>query len=646
MSAIFGIWSFEGKPVGEMDVRAMASCLAHRGPDGTGLWREGTVGLGHNKLATTPESIAEDLPLSGDGKRAVITADARIDNRKELLALLRIDARQEETIGDARLILAAYERWGVDAPKYLVGDFAFAIWDSGRQTLFCARDPMGIKPLYYHHSSRVFVFASEIKAAIACPDVPRRLNEMRVADHLQWNFDDAESTFYKGVVRLPAAHSLTVTTESVRLRRYWSLDCAREVRLRSASEYADAFREMFVEAVRCRTRSAFGVGSTLSGGLDSSSIACTANRLLPVNQGPLRTFSAIFPSLPERELRRIDERPYVEAVLRSGSFDQSYVWADRASPLSEWHRTLAYLDGACLAPNLYLHWELYKAAAGKGVRVLLDGLDGDTTVSHGLGYLADLVRTGRWRWFLNEARALSQRSSCPLPRVVWRFGIRPLVPEPFARAWRALRQRPRAENGAPDMINRTLALRVQKGDKARKSRQNCNAWFESSRQGHCRALGSPLIPYAIEFADAVSSTLAIEVRYPFFDQRLIEFCLSIPAEQKLHHGWTRAVMRHAMSGILPPEVQWRVDKADLSFNFKRGLFERDRPIITDMIMSRPQDLEEYVDLQVVHDTYRRWSEQPLRSVRDALTLHTVATLALWLEVSGFRRTTKPANGPT
>jgi asparagine synthase (glutamine-hydrolysing) len=493
---------------------------------------------------------------------------------------------------------------------------------------------MGIKPFYYYRSDKLFVFASEIKAVFMHPEIPRQLNEARIADHLQWNFDDAESTFYRGVVRLRAAHSLAVTARSAQARRYWNLDCRRELRLGSDEEYAEAFRGIFVEAVRCRTRSAFPVGSTLSGGLDSSSIACAANRLVPESQGPLRTFSAIFPSLSERERVHIDERPYVQAVLRQGNFDHSYICADRVSPLHDWERMLGQLDEACSAPNLYLHWGVYEAASTKGVRILLDGLDGDTAVSHGLSYLTDLVRTGRWIKFAKEARALSRRNPrfYPIRGVVWRLGLQPMVPDGLVQRWRAWRS---PERDGRDIIKQSFLERVRSGDNVRGDLTGRSAVFETARRGHWRALSAPLVSSVMELADSASSIFAIEARYPFFDQRLIEFCVAIPARQKLRDGWTRAVMRRGMAGILPPEVQWRLDKADLSVNFRRRLFESDRFSIGEVVTSGLAPLEEYVDTEAIRDMYGRWLERPMQRTWDAVRLHTVVTLALWLRASGM-----------
>jgi len=166
MSAIVGLYRRNGQPADRADLERMAESLAHRGPDAAGLWNNGPVGLGHRMLWTTPESLHEQLPLVNKSEDVVITADARIDNRDELIAALGLSEWPHGEISDSGLILCAYEQWGEGSPKRLLGDFAFAIWDGRSQTLFCTRDHFGVKPFYYHQSAQVFVFASEIKALL------------------------------------------------------------------------------------------------------------------------------------------------------------------------------------------------------------------------------------------------------------------------------------------------------------------------------------------------------------------------------------------------------------------------------------------------------------------------------------------------
>lgn len=632
MSAIVGIYFLDSQPVDRTDLERMVAIVAHRGLDGAGAWNSGPIGLGHRMLWTTPESLHEQLPLVNKTGDIVLTADARIDNREELIAALGVTGRPHGEISDSDLLLSAYEQWGEGCPEKLLGDFAFALWDGRRQTLFCARDHLGVKPFYYYHQSgRAFVFASEIKALLSWPEVPRHLNEVRVADHLAGMFEDRVSTLYQDVFRLPAAHSMTVSRERTRVRPYWSLDPSRELRFRSNEEYAEAFHELFTEAVRCRLRSAFPVGSLLSGGLDSSSIVCTARNLLSENRSRhLHTFSAIFPGLPKADLRRIDERPFMDAVLATGGLEPHYVHADCLSPLSEIDRVLWHEDEAVLAPNLYMHWALYRAAHQQGVRVLLDGIDGDTTVSHGLEYLAELAYRGRWKTLLMEATALSRKSSSAFSprRIIWQYGLKPLVPRPAALLWQLCRGRTRRMAAISPIVNPAFARRIGLATRAQtllRSRSRAARW---ARHVHWHGLTSGLLPTALEMADRAAAAFLLEPRYPFFDRRLMEFCLALPPDQKLHQGWTRVVMRRAMAHTLPDEVRWRIGKANLSPNFQRRLLDFDRALLDEVILHDPQVIEQYVDVPALREVYQRCISQP--TGEDAVAVYGAVSLALWL----------------
>ena len=633
MSAIVGLYNTGGKPVDKGIVNRMLDSLAHRGSDGAGVWSDGAIGLGHRMLWTTPESLQEKQPLLNPSGDLIITADARIDNREELIAALGLHGLAPDSITDSQLILAAYEKWGETCPEKLLGDFAFAIWDRHKQALFCARDHLGVKPFYYHQSNRTFAFASEIKALLGVPDVPSRINEVKIAYHLQPNLlgQDKEITFYQDIFRLPPAHKMTVTANGARRHSYWSLDPERELRLKSDDQYSEAFRETFIDAVRCRLRSAFPVGSTLSGGLDSSSIACTARDLLAGQRdGCLHTFSAIFPELPERERRKIDERPFVEAVVAMGGVMPHYIRADRLSPLEDMERVLWHEDEAVFAPNLYMHWGLYKEAHQQGVRVLLDGLDGDSTVSHGLDYLAELARKGRWISLVKEATALSRKASRSYPpwKVVWQYGLHPLIPEIYKRTWRRLHGRSQLTEFLNPIINPSFAKRVGLAERAQALLDKLSAPTHSAREGHWQGLNSGLFPYVLEIADKAAAAFSVNPRYPFFDRRLVEFCLAVPANQKLHQGWTRMIMRRAMADILPDKVRWRIGKANLSPNFQLRLLDGHRKLLEDIIAKDPSLIEEYVDVPALRRVYSRYVSQ--QAAKDALVVYGAVTLALWL----------------
>lgn len=624
MSGIVGLYCLDGRPVAQADLEEMVESLAHRGPDGVGVWQDGPIGLGHRMLWTTHESLHERLPAINQAGDLVLTADARLDNRDELIAALSLAGRPHEQIPDSALILGAYEQWGDRCPEKLLGDFAFALWDRRTQVLVCARDHMGVKPFYYYRSPRVFVFASELKALLRLPQVPRRLNEVRVADYLMPMLEDKASTFYQQILRLPPAHCMVVDRQQTRLWAYWSLDSTREIRYRSDAEYAQALRALFTQAVRCRVRSPLPIGSLLSGGLDSSSIVCVARRLLAEDgRHRLHTFSAVFDEVPE-----CDERPFINAVLAQGGVEPQFVRADLLSPLADLDRVLWHEDEPFYAPNLFMHWALYGAARAQGIRILFDGLDGDTTLWQRPSHLADLVRAGQWRALTREVRGLAtlwQRSPW---RIIWHFGLTPLAPDQLRKAWRWLRRRHRPPWTRHAIINAAFARRIGLAARGQALLGQHSIPARTSREDHWRRLTSGLVPFVLEVADRAAAAFALEPRYPFFDRRVVEFCLALPPEQKLSQGWTRVVMRRAMTHLLPETVQWRSGKSNLSPNFCRGLLRYARAPLEEVILNDATIIQPYIDVAAVQQLYRRYVSQG--DEEDAMAVWRVVTLGLWL----------------
>jgi asparagine synthase (glutamine-hydrolysing) len=649
MSAVFGIYYLDGRPVTEAELSSMTESLAHRGSDRSGIWSDGAAGLGHRMLWTTPESLHERLPLVDSTGHLAITADARIDNRDELMRLLGIGAAGPDRVSDSQLILAAYERWGEQCVSRLLGDFAFAIWDRRRQSLFCARDPMGVKHFYYYYSpGRAFVFASEIKGVLCLPFVPRRLNEVSIAYHLLPVYNDRTSTFYQEILRLPALHSMVVDRNGIRLQPAWSPDLSKELRLRSNEEYAEAFREVFTESVRCRLRSAFPVGSMLSGGLDSSSISCVARNLLAEEgKGPLHTFSAIWPSIAAIS-PKIDERPFMQAVIAMGGFDAHFIHADDISPLAEWSKIYWHEDSMLSAPNMYMDWAIFKSAHEHGARILLGGTDGDTVVSYGYEDLAEFARRGRWLTLLRESAALSKnmpKRSNNLRSLVWGEGFKPLIPEYVKQGWRVLRGKsgvlekdsalPAYSRNRP--INSEFVRRIGLEERLSALRHSLYSSKMTVQEAHWHDISSGDWAYILESFEKAGAAHSLEVRYPFFDRRLIEFCLSLPPGQRLHNGYTRSILRRAMSGVLPPMVQWRTDKGNLSAGVSLKLLEYEKETLEGLILGDPKPIQDYVDVPSLRAVYERYKANPLKSNDEAFSLMLVVTLGLWLRSAGLNR---------
>ena len=641
MSAITGIFNLDGRPVERPDLNKMNEILAHRGPDGEGIWHKGSVGLGHRMLWTTPESLIEKLPLENRSRGLVITADARIDNRDELINILNLGDRKPGEITDTDLILSAYEKWGEQSPEKLIGDFAFAIWDDLRQRIFCARDHFGVKPFYYYMTDKIFAFASEVKALFCLDEVPCTLNEIRVAEYLASIFDDTANTFYKNILRLSPACFITANRSKAQLVSYWSLDPSRSMRPSSNEEYVEGFREKFSEAVHSRLRSAFPVGSMLSGGLDSSSIACTARKFFVQNSGDrLKTFSAVFDKVPQ-----CDEREFIDSVLALNGFEPSFVHGDEHRCLMELDHVLWHEDEALYAFNLSLNWSIYKSAQKQGVRIMLDGFDGDTTVSHGVGYLVELARTGRWLSLLSETKGFAANFELNPWKFywdyVWRWGIKNSIPKRLMNAQRLIRQRltkREQSSGRPtwiSLVNPRFARQVGLAERRNVLRKQKGfiGVPGSERDVHFRLLKQGVMPYTLEVINKAAAAFSIEPRFPFWDKRLVEYCLALPPEQKIKGGWSRLILRRAMAGIVPLKVQWRAGKSNLGHNLIHGVRNYERNRLEKLILRRDTIIEKYVDMPYLREAYGRFLYD--ETGNDAMAVWKATMLAEWLEQTGL-----------
>jgi len=624
MSGIVGIYYLDGRPVDRENLTKMVDILAHRGPDGADTWVDGCVGLGHRMLWTTPESLIEKLPYCNQRGDLVITADARIDNREELIAALQINNRPADKIADSELILAAYEKWGEDCPKHLLGDFAFAIWDERRQVLFCARDHMGVKPFYYYSSNDTFVFGSEIKAIFCLPNIPRKVNETRVAEYLLVIFEDKATTFYQNILRLPPGHCMTISKEDIKISCYWELNPHKELKLDSDEEYAQAFREIFTEAVRCRLRSAFPVGSTLSGGLDSSSITCVARNLLDSDK-PLHTFSIIF-----EEISECDERPFINEVLAQGNFIPHYVCGDKISPLGNVHQMYKHHDEPFHFPNACFFWGISPEVKNQGVRVLLDGFDGDTTVSHGIGYLNELANTGEWleliREVIGQAKYSEQSFWNLLSPYLWNHAVKPSHRSFIERVRRKVAKLKQPNTNNQTLLKREFVERIALREHLQAIYQ-MKPLLETQRDNHHRIITWGVVPFILEIIDRTAAAFSIEINHPFFDKRLIEFCLALPPQQKIHRGLTRIVLRRAMDNILPQKVQWRTDKNNFEPSVINGLLTLDKELVEQVICHNSEHIEDYVNIAPMRLIYQQLISN--RTSQELFPVWLATTLSYW-----------------
>jgi len=515
---------------------------------------DGPAGLGHAALHTTPDSSAAPQPLGDEAGLHWMTFDGRLDNRDEILHAL--DAPVDRAAADARLVLAAYARWGERAIERLIGDFAFALWDAPNRRLVCARDALGIRPFYYRLEDDVFWCASELQALLALEGMRARVrpNEGFLGEHVAARPVQLEETVFSGILRLPAAHLLIVEPSRARKRRYWE-PAALDLSCRTDGEYAERFLDVLDRAVACRLRAPAPVGAHLSGGLDSSSVvALAASRPAADLAPPLETLSLEFPGKP------YDEREYIDAMiahagvrahlLRGGDLDPGLLTAsaDRSRDLPD-----APTGEAMLQP-------LVDAARARGIRVILTGVGGDEWLQGSEFYYADLIRRGQWGTLVRLLRAAPAGSPVDRTlRLVLAAGVRPLLPLVARRAVRRLLGR----TLVPAWIEPSFARRVGLDDRLRPP--DPSPWRGSyARADVRRQLESGWEALMKEQLERGAAACGVEYRHPFYDRRLVEFALALPEEQRQRADVGKVVLRRALAGRLPDAVRRRTSKVHYS----------------------------------------------------------------------------------
>jgi asparagine synthase (glutamine-hydrolysing) len=546
---------------------------------------------------------------------AVVIGDVRLDDRQSLVAAVGLPGRSTDE--DIELVRAAYDRYGDRCPDQVVGDYAFALWDERRRRFFCARDPFGVKPFYYHLSPHLFIFGSDPQAVLRASGARRELNPGPLVDYLFGVFEDTTATPYRGVERLPAGHVLIVEEDRHQCRRHWQPETVPELRLPDDAAYEEAFRDALTGAVASRLP-AKDAGVYLSGGLDSTAVICVAQRLYA--GGRLRGFSAVFDDEP-----RSDERGYAQAAATHAGSELVRCHPERTSPLSDWVGAPWTWPAPSLDAQVALCQTITEAAMGRGVKVLLTGFGGDSVVSHGPTYLTELARSLRLRRFGAAVRATARRHQRPVWPLVKRYGLAPNVPRAVIRRRRA---RQAWGSGVPVRPDLAAALGVPE----RIAALQAQSLSRTARDAHLSDLMSGPSIFVLEGSWHVDTATGVERRHPFLDRRVAELCLSLPGEQKLRDGWTRSIMRRALVGILPDEVRFRVGKTNLSPAFERSLMTTDRPVI-EALVEKPTVVADWVEPAGLDALWHRCLTQGEAS--DCYALWRVAVLAAWLRHHGF-----------
>lgn len=534
--------------VDEPTLIAMRDTLAHRGPDDAGLWSsaDGTAALATRRLAIIDLSSAGHQPmLSHDGAHC-ITYNGEIYNYLELRDELQQRGHQFRSDSDTEVILASYQEWGTDCVIHFNGMFAFAIWDEVKQLLFAARDRFGEKPFYYTllDGERTLLFASEIKAILRSGLLPIEANGFVVYRYLQQlDHDGIEDTFFSEVRSLPGGRAFVFEPHERRLRmwQYWSLSPDRETRLPDDQAYAEQFLDLLRDSVRLRLRSDVPVGSSLSGGLDSSTIVCLVAQLsLAPRQA---TFSARFDD------PRFDEGPHIRTVVDAlrGRVDPHEVFPDPARLPGELEALTWYQGQPFSSTTMFAQWQVMRLAKEHDVTVLLDGQGGDEMLAgyhfFFAGYFLGLLK--RWQWS-ELARVLPiylrDHGTRYVPMLLSKW-LPPATQERLRRCVLAPGVDPAFEKsriGPPDLMP--------------------PVFHDPLKDMLYWSLTRNSLPALLRYGDRDSMAASREVRLPYLDHRLVEYVFSIPSAQIMRGATTKHILRAAAKGLIPDAIGGRRDK--------------------------------------------------------------------------------------
>lgn len=561
MSGFFGMLNLDGAPVDQSLLERLTQTLAFRGPDGQRTWAEGPVGFGHTLFRATWESAREIQPLGRDG--VWIVADVRVDGREELARKLdedspirrsrghetpiqRSDVRSQRTENRnqslltspaTELILRAYLKWGEGCVEHLIGDFAFAIWDSRSRKLFCARDHFGVKQFYYAQIGSRLVFSNTLNTLRAHPAVSNRLNEMALGHFLifdcNWQLD---TTFFADIQKLPGAHTLTVSNGQVVRRKYWQLVEPPTLRLKRDEEYLEGFRERLDQAVGDRLQ-ADRVAISFSGGLDSTNMAAAALRAQKGLGRPvqLKAITAVYDQLiPDTE------RHFSGVAAKALELPIEHVPGDQYQPYAHLNNPCLLLPEPCHTATIEFSVAFNRACAAFGP-VMLYGEGGD-----------EILKTYPLRELLPHHPAgelLVDFLGC-----IARHHFLPPIGSGLLARLRQLRGRPPEQKPTfpiwlrPDAIHR-LGLVEQWQDREQWRAGPADALVTPKRR-----FLTPLWQTIFECYDPGASRVLTAVRLPYLDLRLVQYALSLPP---LPWAANKFLLRKLGEQSLPPEITRR-----------------------------------------------------------------------------------------
>jgi len=612
MCGIAGQYCFDGGVPDRELLARMSGQLIHRGPDGEGLEVRGPMGMVHRRLAIIDLSDEGLQPMTNEDKTLWLLYNGEIYNYVELREELIRKGHRFHSQSDTEVILHAYEEWGTGCLQRFNGMWAFALWDEKAQQLFCARDRFGIKPFYYTGINGSFLFASEIKALTEHPDAGKKPDAEVLGTYLAWGVQDHSArTMFDGILQLKPAHALIVTKDGPHTPyQYWNVTINGAVHsdVPDRSE-SGRFLGLLTDATRIHLRSDVAVGTCLSGGIDSSTLAVLINNLIR-DEAPAsvsdrqKTFSVVFTD------KRFDESRYIDEIVNVTGVDSHRTEPAPDQLWDDIDRLIWVQDEPFGSLSIYAQYCVMRLAR-KNVKVVLDGQGADELLAGYLAYQAGYIR-GLVHAF---------HPGIALREIFGSFRIHHGF---FSSAFRQLLTRRSRRN--------LLTVTVPPVDR----------YAGSLPEILRRELCSTNLPALLHYEDRNSMAFSIESRVPYLDVRLVEYVASLPLDRKIRNGVTKIALRSAVKGIIPESIRCRMDKMGFVTPEEIWMKEALRPFVLAVISSDSFRARPYWNADAVMKDYQAFIDG--KSAYSPGVWRIVCT-ELWLRKFFDQRTRSPEWSP-
>lgn len=591
MCGIAGVISVDTSQISLNRLKKMTDSIQHRGPDGEGQWISscGKIGLGHRRLSIIDLSSSGGQPMHYADGRYSITFNGEIYNYLEIKKDLISKGYQFNSNTDTEVLLALYDFKREKCVLDLDGMFAFVIFDRERNNVFCARDRFGEKPFFYSYiPGQYFLFGSEMKVLWA-GGISKDINNKMLYNYLTYgwleNANDKSETFYNKIQRLENAHYLNIdlSTLTIKKTRYWDIDLSKVDHQIIFEKALLKFKELFYESIKRRLRSDVPVGSSLSGGIDSSSVVCVINELIKGTDLKQKTFSARFPGFAK------DEGMYMEMVANKTNAEAFYTFPNDLGFVDKLNKVAYFQEEPFGSASACVQYDVMQLAKENGVSVLLDGQG------------ADEILAGYHYYYNAYFQELKARNHHDYLKAVNDYKL--FDPENSFNGNPSYNLRKKVRNTFPNVIkpyfktrnfiNELISPTLNRDFKAEFEDKS---YFEKNFDLYSQKTLNGSLYYStmvrglselLRFSDRNSMAHSREVRLPFLSHELVEFLFTLPAEFKINEGWTKYIMRRAFEDILPKEITWRKDKIGYEPPQKSWM---DSPAIKEDIQSKKEIL--------------------------------------------------------